>query len=62
MHSYQVLIIGSGFGGQCAAVNLLKAGMASFRAIMLAVNIAMYANPIGLIIAGIVLFGMPRAG
>ncbi|HDX8380266.1 TPA: phage tail tape measure protein [Aeromonas salmonicida] len=38
-----------------APLNLLKAGMASFRAIMLAVNIAMYANPIGLIIAGIVL-------
>ena len=31
MHSYQVLIIGSGFGGQCAAVNLLKAGMSDFR-------------------------------
>jgi len=38
-----------------APLNLLKAGLASFRAIMLAVNIAMYANPIGLIIAGIVL-------
>lgn len=30
MHSYQVLIIGSGFGGQCAAVNLLKAGIDDF--------------------------------
>ena len=38
-----------------APLNLLKAGLVSFRAIMLAVNIAMYANPIGLIIAGIVL-------
>ncbi|WP_421169206.1 phage tail tape measure protein [Aeromonas dhakensis] len=38
-----------------APLALLNAGMATFRAIMLAVNIAMYANPIGLIIAGIVL-------
>ncbi|MCF5900142.1 phage tail tape measure protein [Aeromonas veronii] len=38
-----------------APLNLLKAGLVSFRAIMLAVNIAMYANPIGLIVAGIVL-------
>ncbi|WP_053150894.1 NAD(P)/FAD-dependent oxidoreductase [Pseudomonas sp. P97.38] len=30
MGSYQVLIIGSGFGGQCAAVNLLKAGFEDF--------------------------------
>lgn len=37
-----------------APLNLLKAGLASFRAIMLAVNIAMYANPIGLFVAGIV--------
>lgn len=38
-----------------APLNLLKAGLVAFRAIMLAVNIAMYANPVGLIIAGIVL-------
>ncbi len=31
MQTYQVLIIGSGFGGQCAAVNLLKAGISDFR-------------------------------
>ncbi|MBX9409891.1 NAD(P)/FAD-dependent oxidoreductase [Pseudomonas baetica] len=31
MQTYQVLIIGSGFGGQCAAVNLLKAGIDDFR-------------------------------
>ena len=31
MQSFQVLIIGSGFGGQCAAVNLLKAGIDDFR-------------------------------
>jgi cation diffusion facilitator CzcD-associated flavoprotein CzcO len=31
MHTFQVLIIGSGFGGQCAAVNLLKAGIDDFR-------------------------------
>ncbi|MHA3736996.1 flavin-containing monooxygenase [Pseudomonas sp. Eth.TT006] len=31
MHTYRVLIIGSGFGGQCAAVNLLKAGIDDFR-------------------------------
>lgn len=30
MGSYQVLIIGSGFGGQCAAVNLLKEGIEDF--------------------------------
>lgn len=38
-----------------APLNLLKAGLVAFRAILLAVNIAMYANPIGLIVAGIVL-------
>lgn len=38
-----------------APLNLLKAGLVAFRAVLLAVNIAMYANPIGLIIAGIVL-------
>ncbi len=38
-----------------APLNLLKAGLVAFRAILLAVNIAMYANPIGMIIAGIVL-------
>ncbi|MGL6246682.1 flavin-containing monooxygenase [Pseudomonas sp.] len=31
MQTFQVLIIGSGFGGQCAAINLLKAGIADFR-------------------------------
>ena len=31
MQTFQVLIIGSGFGGQCAAVNLLKAGITDFR-------------------------------
>ncbi len=31
MHTFEVLIIGSGFGGQCAAVNLLKAGIDDFR-------------------------------
>lgn len=31
MQTFQVLIIGSGFGGQCAAVNLLKAGISDFR-------------------------------
>ncbi|WP_210639576.1 NAD(P)/FAD-dependent oxidoreductase [Pseudomonas sp. Tri1] len=31
MGSYQVLIIGSGFGGQCAAVNLLKEGIEDFQ-------------------------------
>lgn len=30
MRSYQVLIIGSGFGGQCAAINLLKEGITDF--------------------------------
>jgi TP901 family phage tail tape measure protein len=35
-------------------LNVLKAGLVAFRAIMLAVNIAMYANPMGLIILGIV--------
>ncbi|MDI2595095.1 NAD(P)/FAD-dependent oxidoreductase [Pseudomonas sp. 681] len=30
MQTFQVLIIGSGFGGQCAAVNLLKAGIRDF--------------------------------
>lgn len=38
-----------------APLNLLKAGLVAFRAILLAVNIAMYANPIGLIVTGIVL-------
>ena len=38
-----------------APLALLNAGMATFRAILLAVNIAMYANPVGLIVAGIVL-------
>ncbi|MGN4998740.1 phage tail tape measure protein [Aeromonas sp. 61P] len=38
-----------------APLALLNAGMATFRAILLAVNIAMYANPMGLIVAGIVL-------
>jgi cation diffusion facilitator CzcD-associated flavoprotein CzcO len=31
MQTFQVLIIGSGFGGQCAAINLLKAGIGDFR-------------------------------
>ncbi len=31
MQTFQVLIIGSGFGGQCAAINLLKAGIEDFR-------------------------------
>ncbi|NHX02354.1 flavin-containing monooxygenase [Pseudomonas koreensis] len=31
MQTFRVLIIGSGFGGQCAAVNLLKAGIDDFR-------------------------------
>lgn len=31
MQTFQVLIIGSGFGGQCAAINLLKAGITDFR-------------------------------
>ncbi len=31
MQTFQVLIIGSGFGGQCAAINLLKAGIDDFR-------------------------------
>lgn len=30
MTAIQVVIIGSGFGGQCAAINLLKAGMQDF--------------------------------
>ncbi|MGL6633586.1 phage tail tape measure protein [Aeromonas veronii] len=38
-----------------APLALLNAGMATFRAILLAVNITMYANPVGLIVAGIVL-------
>ncbi|MFM5339082.1 phage tail tape measure protein, partial [Aeromonas enteropelogenes] len=38
-----------------APLALLNAGMATFRAILLAINIAMYANPVGLIVAGIVL-------
>ncbi len=31
MHRFKVLIIGSGFGGQCAAINLLRAGISDFR-------------------------------
>lgn len=31
MQTFQVLIIGSGFGGQCAAINLLRAGIDDFR-------------------------------
>ncbi|MDD1965619.1 NAD(P)/FAD-dependent oxidoreductase [Pseudomonas putida] len=31
MKTFEVLIIGSGFGGQCAAINLLKAGIDDFR-------------------------------
>jgi len=31
MRTYSVLIIGSGFGGQCAAINLLKQGETDFR-------------------------------
>ncbi|KQN42132.1 monooxygenase [Pseudomonas sp. Leaf48] len=31
MQIFQVLIIGSGFGGQCAAINLLKAGITDIR-------------------------------
>ncbi|QCG49479.1 phage tail tape measure protein [Aeromonas schubertii] len=46
---------GIALGAIMVPLNLLKAGLVTFRAIMLAVNIAMYANPIGLIIAGIVL-------
>ncbi|WP_368164322.1 phage tail tape measure protein [Aeromonas sp. R6-2] len=46
---------GIALGAIMVPLNLLKAGLITFRAIMLAVNIAMYANPIGLIIAGIVL-------
>ena len=30
MKSYNVIIIGSGFGGQCAAINLLKQGITDF--------------------------------
>jgi TP901 family phage tail tape measure protein len=48
----------AGWGIVMAAVmvplNLLKAGLVAFRAIMLAVNIAMYANPMGLIVLAIV--------
>ncbi|PKG57740.1 phage tail tape measure protein [Shewanella sp. GutDb-MelDb] len=37
-----------------AGINtLLTSGLASLRGIMLAVNIAMYANPVGLVVAGI---------
>jgi len=28
---YKVVIIGSGFGGQCAAISLLKRGIHDFR-------------------------------
>lgn len=39
-----------------AGINaLLTSGLASLRAVMLALNIAMYANPIGLLVAGIAL-------
>lgn len=31
MQSFQVVIIGSGFGGQCAAISLLKRGITDFR-------------------------------
>lgn len=31
MKNYDIIIIGSGFGGQCAAINLLKRGMTDFR-------------------------------
>lgn len=31
MNHYNVLIIGSGFGGQCSAINLLKQGINDFR-------------------------------
>lgn len=47
--------LGLAWSAIIAPLNLLKAGMASFRAILLAVNIALAANPIIWIIAGIVL-------
>lgn len=31
MNAYKVIIIGSGFGGQCAAIRLLDAGISDFR-------------------------------
>jgi len=31
MQSFDIIIIGSGFGGQCAAINLLKRGITDFR-------------------------------
>ena len=31
MNSFKVIIIGSGFGGQCAAIRLLEAGISDFR-------------------------------
>ncbi|MDZ4297176.1 MAG: NAD(P)/FAD-dependent oxidoreductase [Moraxellaceae bacterium] len=31
MNQYDIVIIGSGFGGQCAAINLLKRGISDFR-------------------------------
>lgn len=31
MQHYDIVIIGSGFGGQCAAINLLKRGITNFR-------------------------------
>lgn len=31
MQRYDILIIGSGFGGQCAAINLLRRGLTDFR-------------------------------
>ncbi|WP_445946383.1 phage tail tape measure protein [Shewanella sp.] len=41
--------------GWTAGTALLTSGLAGMRAMLLAVNIAMYANPIGLIVAGVVL-------
>ena len=31
MKNYSVLIIGSGFGGQCSAINLIKHGITDFK-------------------------------
>lgn len=31
MKQFEILIIGSGFGGQCSAINLLKRGISNFR-------------------------------
>jgi TP901 family phage tail tape measure protein len=41
--------------GWTAGTALLTSGLAGMRGMLLAVNIAMYANPIGLIVAGVVL-------